>query len=392
MNGRSADRRPIRVLHCPNLVGGNAQTLAQAERKLGLASWVVSVETPWAGYHADEFLHAPNASAVTKARKRAELFWRALRDFDIVHFNFGNTILPRWFPGATPVGVVGTLGASMRRLTDMLDVRILSAAGKKIVVTFQGDDARQGDVSLRTFPICIAREVEPGYYDLASDERKRWRIRLFDRHAGRIFALNPDLLHVLPPSAEFLPYTHIDLDDWRPIPVSNDRNRRLTVLHAPSHRRVKGTRFILDAVERLRTHDGIDFDFILVEKMTQHEARRLYERADLLVDQLLAGWYGGLAVELMALGKPVIAYLRPEDFRFVPDAMRDEMPVISATPDSIYRILKEWLTTRRHELPALGARARAYVERWHDPRTVARRMQGVYQELMRPRTPRPLSA
>jgi hypothetical protein len=41
---------------------------------------------------------------------------------------------------------------------------------------------------------------------------------------------------------------------------------------------------------------------------------------------LFAGWYGGLAVELMALGKPVLAYIREEDLSFVDPQMRYELP------------------------------------------------------------------
>ena len=33
----------------------------------------------------------------------------------------------------------------------------------------------------------------------------------------------------------------------------------------------------------------------------------MYAQADLVVDQVLIGWYGALAVETMAMGKPVIA-------------------------------------------------------------------------------------
>ncbi len=58
---------------------------------------------------------------------------------------------------------------------------------------------------------------------------------------------------------------------------------------------------------------GVRFEFTLVEGLHREEAKRLYERADLFVDQLILGWYGGVAVELMALGKPVIAHIRPGD-------------------------------------------------------------------------------
>src|SRR6058998_2007963 len=48
----------------------------------------------------------------------------------------------------------------------------------------------------------------------------------------------------------------------------------------------------------------------------------LSETADLLVDQLLTGWYGAVAVEMMALGKPVVCYLREDDLKFIDSRMR----------------------------------------------------------------------
>jgi hypothetical protein len=67
------------------------------------------------------------------------------------------------------------------------------------------------------------------------------------------------------------------------------------IVHAPTHRAVKGTDVLLDAVAQLRA-EGLRFELVLVEGVTRTEARRIYEEADLCVDQLFAGWYGGLAV------------------------------------------------------------------------------------------------
>ena len=77
------------------------------------------------------------------------------------------------------------------------------------------------------------------------------------------------------------------------------------MLHAPSRRIVKGTKYILDAVEELKS-EGLKFDFKMVEGMKNSDAKELYRTADIVVDQLRIGWYGVLAVEAMALGKPVI--------------------------------------------------------------------------------------
>jgi hypothetical protein len=151
---------------------------------------------------------------------------------------------------------------------------------------------------------------------------------------------------------------------------------------------VKGTRFILDAVRRLKS-EGIQLEFVMVEGLAHTEAMQLYGKADLLIDQLLVGWYGGLAVELMALAKPVIAYLREEDLQFVPQAMREELPVVSATPQSIYHVLRDLLTVRRHQLPELGERGRKYVEMWHDPIRVAATLKTTYERIVRRPTTSP---
>jgi glycosyltransferase involved in cell wall biosynthesis len=150
-------------------------------------------------------------------------------------------------------------------------------------------------------------------------------------------------------------------------------NKIPVVLHAPSNRNVKGTKFILDAVQNLR-NKGLLFEFVLIEGMSNAEARRHYMRADILVDQLLAGWYGGLAVELMALGKPVIAYIREQDLKFIPQEMADELPIIHGDPSNIEDVLESWITKEKSDLIEWGLKCRSYVERWHDPRKIAKKV------------------
>jgi glycosyltransferase involved in cell wall biosynthesis len=376
----------LRILHCPTAVGGNPQGLARAERKLGLQSWAVSfTESPF-HYELDEVLWKDHSDAVRNELSRWKLLWRALTDYDVIHFNFGMSLSPQRIGRASASSrVTGVLRGASRvytRLLEFRDLPLLKLFDKAIFVTYQGDDARQGDYCLAHFRISPAQEVDPDYYSPASDERKRREIAIFDRYADRIYALNPDLLHVLPKRASFLPYAHIDLDVWKPAERLPDTARRPLVVHAPSHRGFKGTRHILAAVERIRG-EGVGFDFMLVENLPHAEARRIYERADLVVDQVLAGWYGGLAVEAMALGKPVVAYIRPEDLTFIPDEMRRALAVISAEPATIYQVLRELLTTRRHQLPELGVNSRRYVEVWHDPLKIAARLAEDYRAALK---------
>jgi hypothetical protein len=346
------------------MVGGNPAGLAAAERELGLESTTLAFRPSPFGYPIDEVVWEDGDGRITCELKRWRVLPRVLRDFDVIHFNFGSTIaplrLPRDAAGAQPRSLAERAYAAV---LEQFDLRVLARAGKAIFVTFQGSDARPGP-------------------DSAANVYKRRRIACFDRHADGIYALNPDLLRVLPARACFVPYAHVDARDWEAQSgvVAGSAARPL-VVHAPTHRAVKGTPFVLEAVARLQA-EGLEFDFQLVEGVTQTEARAIYGRADVVVDQLLVGWYGGLAVEAMARSRPTVAFLRDEDLGPLPAEMRAEIPVISAEPQTIEAVLKELLTTRRHELAEIGRRGRDYVARWHDPLRIARRLVLEYEEAL----------
>ncbi len=376
----------IRILHCPTTVGGNPQGLARAERELGLLSWSIAFEQNYFLYDADETLRTAGQSPLITEFKRWWVLWRALKHFDILHFNCGLSIMPQPLPlNAMLLKKHHWLKLQVynyyAQIFTLRDLPLLKRGGKGIVVTYQGDDARQGNFCLANFEISPASEVELGYYSAKSDAQKRFRVKKFAEYADRIYALNPDLLSVLPPHAQFLPYSHIDLRDWRPVNNGDLDSKVPVVLHAPSHRGVKGTKYILDVISRLKK-EGVALDLILVEGLSHKDARSVYERADLLIDQLLCGWYGGLAVEFMALGKPVICYIRNGDLKFIPEDMRRDLPIINATPATLYSVVKDWLTVRKHELPEVGRRSRAYVDKWHDPLKIAARLKKEYEAIV----------
>jgi len=371
-----------RILHCAHLVGGQATSLAQAERALGAQSLAVSWQPSVFGYPADEILWPDGAGLATQEVARWRLLARAAQDFDVIHYNYGSPILNWGALDGRHRSMGMGLGGLYAQMNQWIELPFMKRMKKVIAVTYQGDDARQGDFSQQNFQYSIAQEVDEGYYSHVTNESKRQRIKTFSEHADLIYALNPDLLHVLPAHARFLPYAHIDLDDWRCAEVvSENTSERPVVIHAPSHRGAKGTKYILDAVKKLRS-DGLKFDFRLVEGLTQIEARKLYEQADLVIDQLLAGWYGGFAVESMALGKPVICYLRRSDFVFLPVEMADELPLIEANPVSITSVLRDWLQRSSFQRRERGRKGRLFVEKWHNPKHIARRLLEDYRQVL----------
>jgi glycosyltransferase involved in cell wall biosynthesis len=374
--------RPLRVLHCPDMVGGQPGILARAERELGAESWAVSFEKSRYDYPIDEIVSPPGTGPIRRFSRRWRLLWRALRRFDVVHFNFGRTITPeRSFAPATGDPFRQLLKRIYLGLFELSDLPLLKSFGKAVFVTFQGDDLRRGDFAREHFGDEFIGELSAGYYSPESDAHKRWRLSRFSRHADGLYAVNPDLMFLLPETAKFLPYANIDLGEW-PFSPRMSTSEVPLVIHAPTDRGVKGTRFVLEAVERLQA-EGVPFRFQLVEGLTHAEARQLYDSADLAIDQLWLGWYGGLAVELMALGRPVICNIRDDGLKFLPTGMADDLPIIRADRDSLTSVLREWLTVRRSELPKRGELSRRYVERWHDPRKIAHRLIADYEAVLR---------
>lgn len=375
-------KEKLKILHAPTTVGGNPQRLSEAEKFLGYDSCTLTLTQNYFQYKADIVISENPDHSLFFEFKRWKALLKSLKDFNVLHYNFGQTISPfRRYPGANKYSKwkVFLYSDIYCRLTEYLDLRIANSLDKVTAVTYQGDDARQGDYCRENYDICIAKNVSEDYYNSLSDSLKRARIKKVDKHADLIYALNPDLLNVLPKRTKFLPYASVDPKKWSYVGVSKDLERP-HILHAPSNRNVKGTKFILQAFERLKA-DGIAFDYTLIENMSNDEACKAYERADLIIDQLLAGYYGGFAVECMALGKPVICYMREEDMHHLPQDMWAEMPIINTTPDKIYDTLKEWLTSRKGELKERGMISRKYVEKWHDPVKIARTVLDDYERV-----------
>jgi hypothetical protein len=298
--------------------------------------------------------------------------------FDIIHYNFGSSIIPA-------KKIYDPLNPSLEKVFSAIyelyyytfslkELAWLKRLGKKIFVTYQGDDARIGSFVRNHWDVFDRGQISRL---LEIEKYTKRKIKYFDRYADRIYALNPDLLHTLPKRAEFLPYASVDIENWNYVGVNT--SNPIKILHAPRKRDSKGTKYVLESVSRLK-NEGHNIELILIENVRHDEVKGLYAQADILVDQLLTGWYGGLALELMFLGKPVLCYIREQDLKFVPKQMRDDLPIINVNPHNLYDVLKEFVTVKQHLLPEIGRKSRLYAEKWHDPRKIAEKMKRDYEE------------
>lgn len=328
--------RTPRILHAPFDVGGQARGLSLAERELGLVSDVAVFGPQRWGYENDIDLNATGSVPLPlRMARRFRFLLDALDAYDVFHFNFGHTLL------------------QLRQLGRVVDeLPLLRRRGKTILVTYQGCDAR-------TFPYCHCRNPacipETKYRERAAAR--------FRRYADRVFYLNPDLGQLLP-GARFLPYANVDPMSIVPRFPELDREE-IVVAHAPTDRVLKGTNHVIAAIESLRSH-GLPVRLELHENKTRTEVLECIADADIVVDQLVMGWYGGFAVEAMALGKPVVCFIREDG-----NPYGDALPVIQASAATVGERLRELVEDPRGR-HAAGLAARRFAEVEHDPRLVAR--------------------
>jgi glycosyltransferase involved in cell wall biosynthesis len=126
--------------------------------------------------------------------------------------------------------------------------------------------------------------------------------------------------------------------------------------------------------------EQLPVDLKIVEGLHHDEARRLYEDADIVVDQLNAGWYGLFAIECMALGKPVVTFLHEEAVERTELAFRTKVPLVNTTAETLVHRLAPLVEDARLRR-RVGHESRAYVEQVHDIERIADRLLALYARL-----------
>ena len=368
----------LRILHCPDNIGGQPGNLARNERELGLDSISVSYGASHYGYAIDHLIWDNDTPVWIQELKRWRLLVKSLFSYNVIHYNCGKSILNWGSLRDESSGLFSGLKELYGKINMYVEPTLMRLGRKRIFVTYQGSDARQVAFCKENFDINIFGGWELDAGIIFTDAAKQKRIAVFETFASGIFATNPDILHVLPGHSEFLPYAHIDLNDWQFLGIRADKSDPIRIVHAPTNRDVKGTQHLHRAIKKLR-ETGFDFEYQLIEGLSQKDARTHYEEADIIVDQLLAGWYGGLAVEAMALGKVVVGYIRNEDLVFIPQDMRKQIPIENATPETIFHVLEKLLQQSRCQLKEKGIKGRQYVERWHNPTEIAKYLKSNYE-------------
>jgi glycosyltransferase involved in cell wall biosynthesis len=145
------------------------------------------------------------------------------------------------------------------------------------------------------------------------------------------------------------------------------------ILHAPNHRNQKGTNFIISAINDLKS-EGFNIELTLAEKKSNSEILKLINQSDLIIDQLVIGWYAMFSIEAMALGKPVVCYLRDDLISLYKNSgliSEDELPIINASPETIKNVIKDSLLGKIN-LNKFSEKGRTFIEKNHSLAAVGR--------------------
>lgn len=346
---RERKKPALRILYTlhGSSFAGQTYILARAQKDLGHTARSLSFRYDRRNQcKSDIIVDVNNRNLAYRMLVGLKVMVGIVEEYDIYHFRYGRSLLPL-----------------------NLDVPLLKALGKKVVFHFHGCDIRDRQHMLKThaFSPCL------NCNENLCNPQARWVIKIAQRYGDLIFCSTPDILQFV--DGAILVPQPIDLDYWRSgRETRSEGDGKMIVLHAPTNRQIKGTAYIVEALGRLK-QENHSVELMLVEGVPHDRVKPLYEKAAIVVDQVLMGWYCLLAVEGMALEKPVLSYIR--------DDLRDcqpDLPIIDTSPSDIYDHLKTLV-----ENPALrrdlGARGRDYVERVHDVKVIAKQLIDLYESV-----------
>ena len=335
----------LRVIHGTMEIANQMHTMVQGLKKLGVDAKTINYYPAYLKYKSDLLLDISaykskgTAHALTK-----ELASKTIPEYDVFHFHFGTSL---------------TLNHS--------DLPLLRELNKKVLMHHWGSDVRMYSQAVKRNPYVKVKVWDEGLL--------KKKLNLFSTLIDTCAVCDSEIYEYVKnyySRVVVIPQL-IDIDEFN-LSAEITPNEKLTIVHAPTSPEIKGTRYILQAVEDLK--ENYDFNFVLVKGMAFADAKKVYQTADIVIDQLLIGSYGLVSIESMAMGKPVICWISD----FMKEQYPNELPIISANPDNIKHVL-ESLINNRDSLPETGKKSRHYVETYHDINKYSQTLLDIYKTL-----------
>lgn len=372
----------------------NAWYLSRALRDLGWKADVLNWDMNSASqiyYHGEDFSFDGQCPTLTE--QLLQFYVSSLYAYDIFHFSNTNGI---------------NFGGQVQNIFEQYflmhaEIHLLKRLGKKIVYSNNGclDGVSQTAFAKWGGAVCsICRwRNEPA---VCSDEKNlawgKFRNSVANYQCllgGNRVDFNDD-----PRVHEVPEFYCLDKDIWHPqieIPqtfrLPSSREGTVWLYHAVGNKasrttedgvNIKSSHVYLPLIKKLKDQ-GLLLELMEPTGIPNKEIRFLQAQADIFLDMLTYGWFGANAREAMMLGKPVICYIRPEWLESlrqeIPDYATD-LPIISATPDTVEDILRD-LIANPEKRCEIGQRSREFAVKWHSAEVGGRRFDEIYSKLLR---------
>lgn len=335
----------LRVFHGTMEIANQMNLMVKSLRKLDIDVTSLNYYPSYLKYDSDRFLDISKFKTFEEANVATKNLASEIisENIDVFHFHFDSTLA-----------------------LDKSDLKLLSELNKKMVMQYWGSEVRMYSKAVKLNPYVKVK---------VSNEDSI--IRNIVKTSSYIDSciVDYELAEYVKDYYENIYYNRVAIDlEKYSITNLNNLNKKPLIVHAPTSPEIKGSDYIITAIEKLKLK--YNFDFKLVKGVAHEEAKKIYEKADLIIDQILAGSYGVFAVESMAMGKPVICHISD----FMKEKYPVELPIIIANPDNIEKKI-EYCLKNIDSLREIGLKGRQYVEKYHDMNLIAKENLSIYNKL-----------
>lgn len=346
----------LRIFHGPENIGGIGRYLAdwQREKKNSRSDFIVYCDnTPFQNSHKN--LHLEEKNGFTALFMKIKFFVQALNEYDLFHFYFGKSLLPL-----------------------NLDLPFLRLCKKRIIMNYVGSDIRLTSVEKKRNPyyhLRLEAEKKQAPPELIKKIKIVWQSIWFDR------CIAPRNLYAH--ANQLIPSGKIIRDIWTTntiilpdAPPAFQTKKNPVILHAPTNPERKGTKYIIQAIEWLE-ENHFKFEFLYPKNLPHDELIEIIKnRADIVVDALLSGGYGNLAMEGMGYGKSVCGFILDEIRSLNPD-----LPVVHCTIETIKDKLA-WLINNPEERLRISKAGWEFAKKHYDRNVICEQLWKLYLDIL----------
>lgn len=342
--------KKMKILYGSIEIANTMSIYSDALRKIGYQAFCINLYPSYLNYKADYSFNIRGENWESNKVHIINLVSYIISEFDIFHFFFNRTLMP-----------------------DYSDMYVLKALNKKMIMNNVGSDIRQYSKAIQMNKYWDL--VKDTYFRSCCEKRNVNTIKFLSKWIDYCMTFDGELMEYVQSYYKkcFSYKIPIDLELY-PVVDIGEKEKPL-IVHAPTNAEVKGSKYIIETIEELKIK--YDFEFVLIKYMPHEKAKALYKQADIIIDQIIIGEHGSLAVECMAMGKPVVCWICD----FSKEKYPSDLPIVSANKDNLYEKV-EMLISDFELRKELGLRGRHYVEKYHDVDTLIKELLNIYNEIM----------